>query len=510
MHRTSSNLGAHNEGLRAMNDGSTNKHGSRLHHLSSPDSPIEAEAQGIGHHTNPNSASNGDLSTGSFLSNNTGLSGYSTSSSQSKENRGYHHPSYSSASITSSIHSGNNSHSSSTGLKRTSSRSVFSDAEMGHAQSQKLSLTNYFGHDINKYTNGSPDAPVFDSALRNFIEPHINKARKTRDERRRVILAKMGVQAHTIDGISIASNAFVPYPALRNERPFLFDVETHPLHRILADTIGVQDLSRLHEHPVKKKKDLLRPLLDERKRRAFHECYDNFVQTFCIPLVHSIAITKKMMSDITIDTNSDNICYRYQAFPCIRVIRPGEFSIGPHCDMSYGHSMGNINFHIPLTPTYGTNCVFTESHPGKEDWHPLKTKSVGLGYVFDGARCLHFTLENTTQSTRVSLDFRIAIYRDRKNGMGGLPRSMSNASMMMRHTILANRKHSEDDEEDRDLRDGLCCQKMLQDNYSETPGYYDEAFIDVGINTMNYAGPVVHKRNYKLLQPDKRVGFPFS
>ena len=24
---------------------------------------------------------------------------------------------------------------------------------------------------------------------------------------------------------------------------------------------------------------------------------------------------------------------RYQAFPCIRVVRPGEFSIGPHCDV---------------------------------------------------------------------------------------------------------------------------------------------------------------------------------
>ena len=23
---------------------------------------------------------------------------------------------------------------------------------------------------------------------------------------------------------------------------------------------------------------------------------------------------------------------RYQAFPCVRVIRPGEFSLGPHCD----------------------------------------------------------------------------------------------------------------------------------------------------------------------------------
>ena len=58
-------------------------------------------------------------------------------------------------------------------------------------------------------------------------------------------------------------------------------------------------------------------------------------------------------------------------------------------------------------------CLLTESHLGREDWHPLKTKSVGLGFAFDGARYLHYTLENTTQRTRVSVDFRFAIYRQR-------------------------------------------------------------------------------------------------
>lgn len=431
-------------------------------------------------------------------------------------------------------------------MRRSNSRSVFSDAEMSHAQSQTLTLTKFFGHDMNRYTNKSPEVPIFDSALRNFMEPHISKARKAREEQRRLVLQdKLGIDAQIVENLSIASNAFVPYPALRTERPFLFDVETYPLHQILADTLGVSDLSLLHEHRIQDKRTLLSPLLDEKKRRAFHQCYDNFVQTFCIPLLHSLAISQKMFHDVVRSSphhahcypssshhhhhhphapypSSEKICYRYQSFPCLRVIRPDEFSIGPHCDMAYGHSIGNINFHIPLTPTFGTNCVYTESHPGREDWHPLKTKAVGLGYVFDGARCLHFTLENTTPSTRVSLDFRIAIYRDYGGG-----EVMSPAEAMMQHSISSSYSLSREEEShrhvphrrlssavdyDSHLHDCLCHPKILQDNYSAFPGYYEEAFIDMGYGGVSggtLPGPVAQKKNKTLMRPDKRVGFPF-
>lgn len=329
---------------------------------------------------------------------------------------------------------------------------------------------------------------------------------------------KIGIDPETIKSISITSNAFVPYPALRHERPFLFNSECYPLHHILADTLGISDLSRLHEHSFKdmdmdmdkNKNKLLSPLLDAKKRKKFHLCYDNYVQNFCIPLIHSIATTQKMVNEFSRNKESQKIRYRYQAFPSIQVIQPGEFSVGPQCDMSGGHSMGNINFHIPLTPTFGTNCVYTESHPGKEDWHPLKTKSVGLGYVFDGARCLHFTLKNMTERTRVSLDFRIAIYRDHTCG---IPRSIFPMSVSNAHMMLSNTHHPiEEDELDCDVHDTLCSQKMLQDDYSSVPGYYEEAYIDVGIQSLScfLPGPVVHKKNRGLMHPDKRmVGFPF-
>jgi hypothetical protein len=442
------------------------------------------------------SSSNGDLSTSSYFSYETGFS--------SENGNGDHlvrRPSIGT----------NTSWTSSGSLKRSTSRVVLSDAEMSHAQQKPLTLTKCFGHDMNKYTEGSPDVPTFDKSLRRFIEPHISKARKSREDRRCLIMDKLGLEPRIVESLSITSKGYVPYPSLRKERPFLFDVETYPLHQKLAETLGISDLSRIHEHYIKDKKLLVSPLLDPKKRRAFHQCYDNFVLTFCIPLLHSLAMVQKLLTDFSREPGRQRICYRYQAFPCLRIIRPGEFSIGPHCDMAYGHSMGNINFHIPLTPTFGTNCLFTESRPGREDWHPLKTKSVGLGFAFDGARCLHYTLENTTQRTRVSLDFRIAIYRERSVSASIGPQVKSKQKLI-EHGIQVPSNEKEEEEDECDVNDILCNQKLLQDNYSKFPGYYEEAYIDL---ESHYTSPdaiqesMVQKKNKLLMHPDKRVGFPF-
>ncbi|EED91199.1 predicted protein, partial [Thalassiosira pseudonana CCMP1335] len=96
----------------------------------------------------------------------------------------------------------------------------------------------------------------------------------------------------------------------------------------------------------------------------------------------------------------------YQAFPCVRVVRPGEFSIGPHADSAYGHHPCSINFYLPLTQIGGSASLFLESHPGSEDWHPIEG-SYGIVKHFAGAICAHWTPENHGDFTRVSLDFRI-------------------------------------------------------------------------------------------------------
>jgi len=176
-------------------------------------------------------------------------------------------------------------------------------------------------------------------------------------------------------GFHIGSTYGVPYPALRNESSFLYDNDSFPLAEILAETLGVPDLSKIHiDNPlIKDKARLMEPLKNRGKRRKFHQCFDSFVTSQVIPLLHSQALAKGVFYTNRHQLQKgkpQSIIYRYQAFPSINIVRPGECSTDPHCDMAQGHSIGNISYHIPLTATFGTNAVYTESRPGREDWHP--------------------------------------------------------------------------------------------------------------------------------------------
>lgn len=374
-----------------------------------------------------------------------------------------------------------------------------------------------FGACVREATNNSPDVSSFDATLRKVMEPHIAKGRRVREERRQKLFQQIGSD-HVNSTLPIASNIAVPYPSLRKERSFLYDETTYPLDKLLCSLLGISDLSLTHTHEEQDKKRLMSPLLNRKARQPFHKCYDNFVTSFCIPLLHSLAMMENVFTDNNSSTRNKNnpdgrqsISYRYQAFPCIRIMKPGEFSIGPHCDMAYGHSIGNINFHIPLTPTYGTNALYTESRPGREDWHPLSLKSVGMGFVFDGARCLHYSLENTTVHTRVSLDFRIAISRKQLS----IPRNYLMNKNAFPKNMMEQAEGKTPDEQVCDLDTTLCSKQVLRDNFSIFPGYYDEAFLDLGNatkspgNSFSIPGSVVYKNSKILMDPDKRVGFPF-
>ncbi|KAJ1462145.1 hypothetical protein M885DRAFT_409777, partial [Pelagophyceae sp. CCMP2097] len=96
----------------------------------------------------------------------------------------------------------------------------------------------------------------------------------------------------------------------------------------------------------------------------------------------------------------------YQRFPCVRVQLPGELTIGPHVDAAYGHAAATMNISALLTKARGTNALVYESAPGVEDWRPFEGRP-GNALCFEGGSAAHFTTENTTLDTRVSLDVRL-------------------------------------------------------------------------------------------------------
>lgn len=80
--------------------------------------------------------------------------------------------------------------------------------------------------------------------------------------------------------------------------------------------------------------------------------------------------------------------------------------IGLHCDGDYNHPSAEMNYMITITGQSDTNSCYTESEPGKGDFHPI-TIHYGEVFRFYGNKCRHFNKKNISQNTRISFDFRV-------------------------------------------------------------------------------------------------------
>jgi hypothetical protein len=263
-------------------------------------------------------------------------------------------------------------------------------------------------------------------AFRDLIEPHIAKARARRlaacDQ-----VSLFLTRARRLAGKEKASPLAPSVPSyskilhiipigLREEADLRFNVKQHRLREAFCKAARLHeltyssnarldcDLAQIHQTPGCKD-SMLANLINPSNLKVFQLEFDEFVRTIIAPTV--IATNPQQMKGVY-----------YQSFPCIRIIRPKDFSIGPHADVAYGHSPFSINFYVPLTDIYGTSSLYLESSAGAEDWHPIEAQ-YGDIKRFPGALNLHWTLENFTPHTRVSFDFRvIPDYLYQQDGVG--------------------------------------------------------------------------------------------
>ncbi|KAL9188543.1 hypothetical protein ACHAXT_006921 [Thalassiosira profunda] len=324
--------------------------------------------------------------------------------------------------------------------------------DQAEASNKKAVNPNWFGAALSAATKMSASIPYdpFPLELRKVIEQQLRKA----TNRRRSALDAI----REATGASIYDQIMSEFKGGKyaEESTFAFDVCKWKLREKFLESCGLAsdfDLSRLHEQSEPNFKDEM--LFAFAKDHRFHQVYDEFVRTVCCPFVAS-------MSDEPVDE------LYYQSFPCVRVVRPGDFSIGPHADCNYGHHPSSINFYIPLTKIEGSASLFLESRPGSEDWHPIEGE-YGSVKRFAGAICTHWTAENKTDFTRVSLDFRI------------IPGSMFSQ-----------------------LRCGGKLSGGVRDVYREKEGYYSRSCRSKNGSESTW------EREGPLQTPDARFGFPWT
>ena len=188
---------------------------------------------------------------------------------------------------------------------------------------------------------------------------------------------------------------------LRQEQVLDFATAAYPLRQAFQKLLRLDcDLEKLHhkfsadkgtKKERRQKAALMQPLTDSTERAGFEDLYNSFVLEVLAPHVSKVMGCRRVV---------------YQSFPCVRVLRPGEFSIRPHCDAQYQLPDGNVNVYLPLTSIWDTNSLYLESQPGLADYHPLRL-DYGQLSTFHGVYCTHFAVENLTDITRCSLDFRL-------------------------------------------------------------------------------------------------------
>jgi hypothetical protein len=218
----------------------------------------------------------------------------------------------------------------------------------------------WFGATLAAATDNAAVIPLpFSPKVKEAVTPHLLKASIRRTETLAAIKAATGTEDY-----ERTMGAFFKPGGLGTEGQFAFDTATHRLQEAFKRACGIPDavdLSQVHTaaatagaiaaavgadpysegvaaggasaaaapmsagpsglglgpapHGVEDElKDLMMALLVEQPH-LFQPEFDRFVREVCAPRLHTLFPCNQIY---------------YQAFPCVRVVTPHEFSIGPH------------------------------------------------------------------------------------------------------------------------------------------------------------------------------------
>ena len=180
-----------------------------------------------------------------------------------------------------------------------------------------------------------------------------------------------------------------------------YNTKSFPFKEIISNILETDKLEKIHE--IKNYEIFSR---EKDQSSDWHKKYYNNFNKFNELYVKFI---KEVVKPIL---NNEEIVY--QKIPTFRVQLVGNLGVGQfHRDRDYNHGVDEINFWLPFVNVYGNNSIWVESEEGKNDFHPIKL-DYGQILEFDGANLLHGNKINDSNSTRVSVDFRVLKYKNFK------------------------------------------------------------------------------------------------
>lgn len=174
-----------------------------------------------------------------------------------------------------------------------------------------------------------------------------------------------------------------------------YDTLKYPFKELVCKIFDVEDLEKLHDIEFY---DVLTRERDQ-KTTWHKKYYNNFkevIEPYYLQLVNEIKLNLGYESII------------YQKIPTIRVqLGNGNVAVGEwHKDKTYNHGVSEVNFWLPFMDTNEFNSVWIESKEDLGDYRAFKV-NYGEILVFNGANLNHGNVNNTSNKTRVSFDFRL-------------------------------------------------------------------------------------------------------
>jgi hypothetical protein len=194
-----------------------------------------------------------------------------------------------------------------------------------------------------------------------------------------------------------------PVPGIASAWLLNYDVARFGFAEYLARYVfRVEDLSRLHVtwawhkgRPLEYRDNLeLRAVMQRLPLgSAFYLIYERFNRSLVAPLFGGRI--------------------SYSSAPKMRVHLAGTGSVSKwHRDADVTGRPEQINIWLPVTDSFGTNCLWVESDYGKGDYRPVPVR-YGQALFFDGGFLAHGTAPNDTDATRISFDMRFEPLTDR-------------------------------------------------------------------------------------------------
>ena len=166
-----------------------------------------------------------------------------------------------------------------------------------------------------------------------------------------------------------------------------YDPSKYQFREWACQVLGVSSLEKAHAS------DQVKTLNRSPTQNQLANSFDQIFENYCL-----------FVSDVIVDKIGK--ITSYQSPPSFRFHYCGLGSSVFHKDRDFGVEEGRLNIWVPLTKVWGNNSLWVESKIGAKDFKPI-TMRPGQFLVFDGVNLAHGSKINTTNSSRISFDFRV-------------------------------------------------------------------------------------------------------